>query len=270
MGGGIVAEGYNPASMITDATRERAVELRGVVEAQPAGRWLVLTHDNPDPDALAAAALLEHLLTEVWKRRVTVAYGGIVGRAENREMVKALGLELAHVRGLDFGRFRRFALVDTQPRTGNNQLPDAHRPRPRLRPPPAAQGDPRRALRRRPPEVRRHRHHPHRAPAGRRHPPQPRPRHRPGLRHPLRDPGLQPRVRPSGQGDLRRLPHRDQPAGVGAHPERAAAARLPAQPPRRPGEPGDRLEPDRQPPRAGRPARTSSPKWPTSSSASKG
>ncbi len=109
--------------MITDVTRERAVELRRVVEAPPAGRWLVLTHDNPDPDALASAALLEHLLAEGWKRRVTVAYGGIVGRAENREMVKALGLELAHVRDLDFGRFRRFALVDSQPHTGNNQLP---------------------------------------------------------------------------------------------------------------------------------------------------
>ncbi|HEX5760640.1 MAG TPA: DHHA1 domain-containing protein [Thermoanaerobaculia bacterium] len=110
--------------MATDAGRDRFAELRGVVEAPPAGRWLVLTHDNPDPDALASAALLERLLVEVFKQRVTVAYGGIVGRAENREMVKALGLELVHVRGVDFGRFRRFALVDTQPRTGNNQLPD--------------------------------------------------------------------------------------------------------------------------------------------------
>ena len=41
--------------MITDVTRERAAELRELVEAPPAGRWLVLTHDNPDPDALASA-----------------------------------------------------------------------------------------------------------------------------------------------------------------------------------------------------------------------
>ncbi len=114
--------------MITEVTRERSAVLRELVEAAPGASWLVLTHDNPDPDALASAALLERLLHQVYRRKVTVAYGGIVGRAENREMVKTLGLGFRHVRGLDFGRFRRFALVDTQPRTGNNQLPESIRP----------------------------------------------------------------------------------------------------------------------------------------------
>jgi nanoRNase/pAp phosphatase (c-di-AMP/oligoRNAs hydrolase) len=87
------------------------------------GRWLVLTHDNPDPDALAAAAVLGRVLRNSFKKRVTTAYGGIIGRAENQEMVKVLRIRLSHVRHLNWRHYRHFALVDTQPGTGNNQLP---------------------------------------------------------------------------------------------------------------------------------------------------
>ncbi len=113
--------------MITEATRERfaalAAWLAGEGRGGGGGRWLVLTHDNPDPDALAAATLLCHVLRRAFKQRATAAYGGIVGRAENREMVRSLHLKLSHVRHLRLERYQRFALVDTQPRTGNNQLP---------------------------------------------------------------------------------------------------------------------------------------------------
>ena len=56
-------------------------------------------------------------------RQVTCGYGGIVGRAENQEMVRILKLNVSHVRHLQLKKFDRFALVDTQPGTGNNQLP---------------------------------------------------------------------------------------------------------------------------------------------------
>src|SRR6185295_5234684 len=87
------------------------------------GRWLVLTHDNPDPDALASALLLSRLLRIAFRQKVTAAYGGLVGRAENREMVKSLKLRFSHIRNLNLKKYAHFALVDTQPRTGNNQLP---------------------------------------------------------------------------------------------------------------------------------------------------
>jgi nanoRNase/pAp phosphatase (c-di-AMP/oligoRNAs hydrolase) len=111
--------------MITEATRERFAALaeRLAGEGRGGGRWLVLTHDNPDPDALASATLLCHVLRRAFKQRATAAYGGIVGRAENREMVRSLHLKLSHVRHLRLERYQHFALVDTQPRTGNNQLP---------------------------------------------------------------------------------------------------------------------------------------------------
>lgn len=111
--------------MISDLTRSKLAELSDYVhQGTSTGRWLVLMHDNPDPDSIAAAAGLSKLLRRVFKRQVTTAYGGIIGRAENQEMVTVLGIRLSHLRHLNWKHYRHFALVDTQPRTGNNQLPE--------------------------------------------------------------------------------------------------------------------------------------------------
>ena len=110
--------------IVTEATQDGFARLAEQVRrGGSGGRWLVLTHDNPDPDALASAQILTLLLSRAFKQKVTAAYGGIIGRAENREMVRALRLPFRHVRKLNFKSYAHFALVDTQPRTGNNQLP---------------------------------------------------------------------------------------------------------------------------------------------------
>jgi nanoRNase/pAp phosphatase (c-di-AMP/oligoRNAs hydrolase) len=111
--------------MITDVTRERWPKFEELVQGCDAsGRWLVLTHDNPDPDSIASAATLGRILRIAFRHPVTTAYGGIIGRAENREMVKTLGIHLTHSRRLNWKHYRHVALVDCQPGTGNNQLPD--------------------------------------------------------------------------------------------------------------------------------------------------
>jgi nanoRNase/pAp phosphatase (c-di-AMP/oligoRNAs hydrolase) len=110
--------------VITEQTRDCYAALTELVQrVGKGGRWLVLTHDNPDPDALAAAQILARILRQAFQQKVTVAYGGIIGRAENRELVKSLRLPFSHVRHLSFKKYQHFALVDTQPRSGNNQLP---------------------------------------------------------------------------------------------------------------------------------------------------
>jgi nanoRNase/pAp phosphatase (c-di-AMP/oligoRNAs hydrolase) len=110
---------------ISELGRERFAALSAYLDrCDRSGRWLVLTHDNPDPDALAAAFLLGKVLRRHFKRPTTLAYGGIIGRAENRQMVRALGMKLSRVRNLNWKHYRHFALVDAQPRTGNHQLPD--------------------------------------------------------------------------------------------------------------------------------------------------
>ncbi|MFQ5525371.1 MAG: bifunctional oligoribonuclease/PAP phosphatase NrnA [Thermoanaerobaculia bacterium] len=109
--------------MLSDLTRARyEVFAKLVRRKSKSGRWLVVTHDNPDPDSIVSAAGLAKVLRRSFRRQVRVAYGGIIGRAENQELVKVLGVRMSHIRHLDVRNYRHYALVDTQPGTGNNQL----------------------------------------------------------------------------------------------------------------------------------------------------
>jgi len=88
---------------------------------------LIYTHDNPDPDSLAAALGLGRLIEHEIGAKVTLAHGGIVGRAQNRAMVEQLKMPLAEIDGIKPDDFDAIGLVDSQPETGNNSLPPGHR-----------------------------------------------------------------------------------------------------------------------------------------------
>ena len=107
----------------------RRVNLERLVEyARSHERALVLTHDNPDPDSLASAIALSHILERLAGVPSVVAYGGIVGRAENRALVRVLKLPVVPIARVDFEDFDLIAMVDTQPEQGNHSLPARHFP----------------------------------------------------------------------------------------------------------------------------------------------
>lgn len=85
---------------------------------------LVVTHDNPDPDSMASAWALATVLTERVGVPASIAYGGIIGRAENAAFVKTLKLPIRPTDEIDFGAFDLIALTDTQQTVGNHALPD--------------------------------------------------------------------------------------------------------------------------------------------------
>jgi len=87
------------------------------------GEALVVTHDNPDPDSLSSAYGLQALFQAALGRPTTIGYGGIIGRAENRALVRACAIPVVPLDQLDMRRFTTLALVDSQPETGNNSLP---------------------------------------------------------------------------------------------------------------------------------------------------
>jgi nanoRNase/pAp phosphatase (c-di-AMP/oligoRNAs hydrolase) len=89
---------------------------------------LILTHDNPDPDSLASGVALAWLLEKTAGVEAVVAYGGIVGRAENRALVKVLRLPVVPLSRVVFDEYDLIAMVDTQPEQGNHSLPAAHFP----------------------------------------------------------------------------------------------------------------------------------------------
>jgi len=118
--------------------------LSSLAEAIPRhARPIILTHDFPDPDALASAGALHLLLARHFHYHSLIAYSGMVTRAENREMLRHFRY---HIRPLEEIRRRRRALallVDAQPHTGKITLPDwvvpvavfdHHPPSPRLPP----------------------------------------------------------------------------------------------------------------------------------------
>jgi nanoRNase/pAp phosphatase (c-di-AMP/oligoRNAs hydrolase) len=89
---------------------------------------LILTHDNPDPDSIAAGVALAHLLEKLAGVEAVVAYGGIVGRSENRALVKVLKLPVVPVARVEFDEYDLICMVDTQPEQGNHSLPARHFP----------------------------------------------------------------------------------------------------------------------------------------------
>ncbi|OPL13364.1 MAG: hypothetical protein AVO39_03600 [delta proteobacterium MLS_D] len=87
---------------------------------------LIVCHNNPDPDAMAAAQALKVIFfLQKPKRKVFIAYGGIVGRAENRQMMRRLKIEMTSIKDISFRDFSLVCLIDSQPRTGNNDIPRA-------------------------------------------------------------------------------------------------------------------------------------------------
>ena len=82
---------------------------------------LILPHNDPDPDAIAAAVALRYLLVEKLDVVVHIAYRGIIGRAENKALVRYLDHPLRRLTGADL-RQLPLVLIDTQPGAGNNAL----------------------------------------------------------------------------------------------------------------------------------------------------
>lgn len=80
---------------------------------------LIQTHDIPDPDTMAAAFALKNLLVSTLKKRVTIAYKGMIGRAENKELVKRCKIDMHDITKLNPARYDYFVFVDTQPGAGN-------------------------------------------------------------------------------------------------------------------------------------------------------
>jgi nanoRNase/pAp phosphatase (c-di-AMP/oligoRNAs hydrolase) len=91
--------------------------------ASDAGSLLILPHNDPDPDAIASAAALRFLLAERLGLESTIGYQGIIGRAENRALVRYLDQPLEPQDSAGLQQPFYLALIDTQPGAGNITLP---------------------------------------------------------------------------------------------------------------------------------------------------
>ncbi len=84
----------------------------------------LFVHNHPDPDALASAYGLRYYLAKSGFPRVKgVFYSGLIGRAENREMIRLLKIGVRPAAKAEKADLRQVVLVDSQPFTGNVVLP---------------------------------------------------------------------------------------------------------------------------------------------------
>jgi nanoRNase/pAp phosphatase (c-di-AMP/oligoRNAs hydrolase)/predicted dinucleotide-binding enzyme len=109
----------NPSSVIADAALRalesgeleyRAGTLASVIQGT-AERMAIVTHDNPDPDAIASAAALQAIAAE-FGVEADIVYFGDIGRQENRAFVNLLGIELTPYADADLGDYDTVALID--------------------------------------------------------------------------------------------------------------------------------------------------------------
>ncbi len=84
---------------------------------------LIVTHDYPDPDAIATALALQYLAERSYGIRSRIVYKGIIGRVENRAMVSLLRIPVHKIRPSDIKTYENSALIDTQPDFENNPYP---------------------------------------------------------------------------------------------------------------------------------------------------
>ncbi len=106
-----------------DEAVKRLEAFRSAV-AGTAGTLVILGHDYPDPDCLGAAAAMQELLRRACDRPGIIAYGGDLGRPENRAMAGVLDIESVDLDTAQAGNPAGCVLVDTQPGSGNNSLPE--------------------------------------------------------------------------------------------------------------------------------------------------
>lgn len=80
---------------------------------------LIVTHNNPDPDAIASAYALKYFTEKQYGLKAHITYRGSIGRAENRAMVQKLKITLKQFNRIRLKKYDRIVLVDGQPHAGN-------------------------------------------------------------------------------------------------------------------------------------------------------
>jgi len=121
----VIDPGRETARFLLDRVGDGAVRLRQLQGAlRDVENLAVVTHDNPDPDAIASAVALSRLAARVGCE-AEVCYYGDITHQENRAFVNLLGFELRNLGpDSDLGAFDGFALVDHSRPGVNDQLPE--------------------------------------------------------------------------------------------------------------------------------------------------
>lgn len=109
-----------------DEVQER---LQAFLEVCKKGKTIyIMTHDHPDPDAMASAAGVQHLIKHCLEMKSRIVFGGLVERPENQAMKSYIRTRFSTIPPKLFERDITLILVDAQPTAGNHPMPDGYVP----------------------------------------------------------------------------------------------------------------------------------------------
>jgi nanoRNase/pAp phosphatase (c-di-AMP/oligoRNAs hydrolase) len=91
-------------------------------QVAPSSSTLILMHDYPDPDCIASAFGIAQLLSYWGVSSSVISFGGFIGRAENRAMIRFLNVKTIPYVLLEIKDFDRIILVDCFPGRSNVSL----------------------------------------------------------------------------------------------------------------------------------------------------
>jgi nanoRNase/pAp phosphatase (c-di-AMP/oligoRNAs hydrolase) len=89
----------------------------------------IITHQNPDPDAIASAMALAAIAKHANPKRLAtrIFYEGNIGHQENRTFVNLLDIKMEHLTPDALAKCTYVALVDTPAPGANNEVPQGTR-----------------------------------------------------------------------------------------------------------------------------------------------
>jgi len=107
-------------SVVSVTHRQKSDQFLEALAGRP--RFVIVMHDNPDPDAIATGWALQCLIQEKLQAPVRLIGGGEIVRAENRHMVDLLGPPIQLVRSIDERDPSAVILVDCGSSSSNQLL----------------------------------------------------------------------------------------------------------------------------------------------------
>jgi nanoRNase/pAp phosphatase (c-di-AMP/oligoRNAs hydrolase) len=93
---------------------------RFLAELEHASLVTFVSHVHPDPDSLGSMLGLAHLVEACLGLPTRLTQDGIITRAENREMVKVLQIDLVPIDQIEWQEGEAVVMVDSQPNTGRH------------------------------------------------------------------------------------------------------------------------------------------------------
>lgn len=99
-----------------------AKDLKKLISSVGDGKFAIIVHNNPDPDAISSAMGLKEIASVVGVKAV-IHYKGNIGHHENKAFVNILDIELDKTTDLKVSDYKKIAMIECSTPGVNNMLP---------------------------------------------------------------------------------------------------------------------------------------------------